>query len=66
MSDAMLATGMKLDSAILPQALCSPCEMTKLEFRLNSMYQSFQNKMFTPCWYLSQHRQTNWCAAPRV
>lgn len=48
---------MKVDSAILSSALCSSCEMSKLRLRLNSVCQSCQNRMFTPCWYFSQHRQ---------
>lgn len=57
MSHLILAAAMKLDSVILAQPVWSPCEMSKLKFRLNSMYQSCQNKMFTPCWYLSQRSQ---------
>ena len=57
MSHAILARAMKLDSAILPQALQPSCEMSKLRFRLNSTYHSCQNKMFTPCWYFSQGKQ---------
>lgn len=48
---------MKVDSAILSRALCSSCEMSKLRFRLNSVCQSCQNRMFTPCRYFSRHRQ---------
>lgn len=48
---------MKVDSAILSRALCSSCEMSKLRFRLNSVCQSCQNRMFTPCQYFSRHRQ---------
>lgn len=57
MSHAMPASAMKLDSAILLQALWFPCEMSKLRFRLNGMYQPCQKRMFTSCWYFSQQRQ---------
>lgn len=52
MSHVILAGAMKLDSAIFASAVWSPCEMSKLKFRLNSMYQSCQ-KMFTQCLYFS-------------
>lgn len=48
---------MKLDSVILTLNPWSPRETNKLRFRLNTAYQSCQNEMFTPCRYLSQHRQ---------